>query len=212
MHWVVVPLVNSTTREPHSAQWMKSGMSSSTSAASSMPGLARCWASNWNSVLNCMNCKPVWAKISGARHPLEGLFHHPVGAGVTVGVRLAQHLIAPVEQHIVHTPGVRADGDDGLAVLLRRQGEAVLDFGPEPHDVPAERVAQVHRAVGEAVDFLQADGLAVPEAGHHAATLSADVDSEINPVGHYARSWWLCELIVDSRPAFIGRPAIAAVH
>ena len=178
-------MVNSATREPHSAQWMKSGMNSRQSAASSSSGVSCLAASNWNSVLNCMNCRPVWAKISGARHLLEGLLHHPVGAGVAVGVRLAQHLVAPVEQHVVHAPGVRADGDDGLAVFLGGESEAVLDFGPEPHDVPAERVAQVHGAVGEAVDFFEADGLAVPEAGHDAAAFSAEVNGEINAVWHW---------------------------
>ena len=57
-------MVNSATREPHSAQWMKSGMKSRQSAASSNSGVFRFAASNWNSELNCMNCKPVWAKIS----------------------------------------------------------------------------------------------------------------------------------------------------
>ena len=90
-----------------------------------------------------------------------------------------------IEQDVVHTPGVRAHGDDGLAVFLRREGKAALNLGPEPHDVPAERVAQVHRAVGEAVNFLQADGLAVPEAGHYAATFSTEVDCEINAVWHW---------------------------
>ena len=51
-------------------------------------------------------------------------------------------------------------------------------------DVPAERVAQAHGAVGEAVDFFEADGLAVPEAGHYAATFSAEINGEIDAVWH----------------------------
>ena len=57
-------MVNSATRAPHSAQWMKSGMNSRQSAASSSSGVCCLAASNWNSVLNCMNCRPVCAKIS----------------------------------------------------------------------------------------------------------------------------------------------------
>ena len=37
-HWEVEAMVNSATREPHSAQWMKSGMKSRQSAASSKLG------------------------------------------------------------------------------------------------------------------------------------------------------------------------------
>jgi hypothetical protein len=34
------------------------------------------------------------------------------------------------------------------------------------------------------VDFFQADGLAIPEAGHDTATFSAEVDGEVNFVWH----------------------------
>ena len=67
-----------------------------------------------------------------------------------------------------------------LPYFLAARRQAVLDLGPEPHDVPAERVGQVHRAVGEPVDFFEADGLAVPEAGHDAAAFGAEVNCEIN--------------------------------
>ena len=78
-----------------------------------------------------------------------------------------------------------------LPYFLRREGQAVLDFGPEPHGVPAQRVAQVDRAVGEAVDFFEADGLAVPEAGHDAAAFGAEVDGEINALCHWGVDSWV---------------------
>ena len=115
-----------------------------------------------------------------ARHLLEGPLHHPVGAGVTVRVRLSQHFIPPVEQHVVHAPCIRAHRDNRLAVLLRGASQAILDFGPEPQDVPAERIAQADRAVREPVDFFEADGSAVPEAGHYAATFGAEVNGKID--------------------------------
>jgi hypothetical protein len=34
------------------------------------------------------------------------------------------------------------------------------------------------------VDFFEAEGLAVPDAGNNAATFSAEVDGEINAVWH----------------------------
>ena len=179
-HCEVEAMVNSATREPHSAQWMKSGMNSRQSAASSRSGRVCLVRQQLEQRVELHELQAGLGEDFRARHLLEGLLHHPVGAGVAVGVRLAQHFVAAGEQHVVHAPGVRADGDDGLAVFLRREGEAVLDFGPEPHDIPAERVAQVHGAVGEAVDFFEADGLAVPEAGHHAAAFSAEVNGEIN--------------------------------
>jgi hypothetical protein len=37
------------------------------------------------------------------------------------------------------------------------------------------------------VDFVEADGLAVPEAGHYTATFSAEVNGEINAGGHWGK-------------------------
>ncbi len=116
----------------------------------------------------------------GARHALERLFHDAVGAGIAVGERLAQHLAPLVQQHVIHAPRVRADGDDAFAELLASEREAGLDFVPEAQHVPAQAVGEEHRAVGEAMDFFELEGLAVPEAGDDAAAFSSEINGEID--------------------------------
>ena len=101
----------------------------------------------------------------------------PNGAGKST-------LIRAVSGVIPYTGHVRTNGDDLFAEHLSREREAVLDLRPEPHHVPAKRLTEGDRTVGEAGDFLQLQLLSVPDAGHDASALRAEVHCEINFLSH----------------------------
>jgi len=138
------------------------------------------------------------------RHFSERLFHHAVGAGVAIRERLPQHFVALIEQHIVHPPGVGTDRYNPGAILPGGQAQAVLDFRPQPHDVPAERVAQIDGAIGEPMNFFETDGLAIPKAGHKAAAFRAKVNRQVG-VRHKASGDWGCGIRSALRAGHGGR-------
>ncbi|OQB90172.1 MAG: hypothetical protein BWX84_02049 [Verrucomicrobia bacterium ADurb.Bin118] len=123
-----------------------------------------------------------------AGHAAKRFFHDAVSAGVAVGKRLAQQFPAFIQQHVIHAPGIRADGDNAGAVLLRGEGQSVLDFVPEPQHVPAQAVGKHHRAVGETMDFFELEGFAVPPAGHHPSALGAEINGQIDLVGFHKQT------------------------
>ena len=103
-----------------------------------------------------MNCRPVCAKISARGTRLKARSITPLRAGIAVVIRLAEDFVLLVEQHEVHAPGVRADGDDLLAELLPGERQAVLDLRPEPQHIPAEGVAEQRPGRWESGGLLRA--------------------------------------------------------
>ena len=93
---------------------------------------------------------------------------------------LADEFVGLRQQDKIDAPRSHANGFDLLAELPRSQGEAVLDFRPEPQNVPAQRARYLNWPIRETVHLFEADPFAVPEPGHDPAAFSPEVDRQID--------------------------------
>ncbi len=96
-------------------------------------------------------------KDLGTRHAGKGFLHHAIGAGVPIIPRLPQQFVVVVHQDEVNAPGIHADGHRRTARLRCGFAKSVLNLRPEPDQIPPQRPAQIHGAVGKPVKLLQRD-------------------------------------------------------
>ena len=102
------------------------------------------------------------------------LGRHPLGAGVAVGVGVAQQGAVPVQQAVVDGPGVDADAVQRTG--LGDPADAGQHLSVDAEHVPEQPVAHPHPAVGEAVHLLQVQRARTDRAGHDPAAGRAQVD------------------------------------
>ena len=102
------------------------------------------------------------------------LGRHTVGAGVAVGVGIAQQGPVTVEQAVVDGPGVDADAVQRSG--LGDPADAAQHLAVDAEHVPEQAVAHAHTAVGEAVHLLQVQRAGADRAGHDPAAGRAQVD------------------------------------
>ena len=112
------------------------------------------------------------------RDQLVNLLVHSLGAAVTVGHRIAQHLILLVQQHKVHTPGIDSQAGRNL-VLFRALLHTVFDLGEKLLQIPAEVSVHIGHTVVKAVDLLENHLSVLHMAQNVPAAGGADVDSKI---------------------------------
>ena len=79
---------------------------------------------------------------------------HALRTAVAVGDGIAENVPRRVQQHIVHAPGVNADGHGRFAQLFAF-GHALQDVLIQPIQPPAQVAVPLGHAVIEAVDLLQ---------------------------------------------------------
>ena len=111
-------------------------------------------------------------------NPPQRPLDHPRHAPVAVVERQPEEGAVAVEQPEVDAPGIDADAlDSGSPAGGDRQ--RVEDLAEEARRVPVETVREGNRLVGEAMDLVEGDPLAVEAGEEGAARLGAEVDREI---------------------------------
>ena len=107
---------------------------------------------------------------------------------VAVMEGVAHQLVVTVEQGEVHTPGIQAQAAQGCH--LPRFPQAGLDLGEQAQDIPMQVVPDPHRAVGEAVGFLQGQAAGLKLGQHHPPAAGPQIDggkAEFSVHIHHAR-------------------------
>src|SRR5207253_2330852 len=73
----------------------------------------------------------------GPRHSSKRLLHHSLSARVAIMEWLADQFVGLRQQDKIDAPRIHPNRFDLFAELLPSQGEAILDFRPQSHNVPA---------------------------------------------------------------------------
>jgi hypothetical protein len=118
----------------------------------------------------------------GLRDLRECGLHRPFGVRVAVVARVAEQRAAAAEQGEVDAPRIHPHAIDPL-----RGPQGGKDLGVQTEDVPVQGVERPHRAVGEAVDDVERQPLAVERAEHAPAAFGAEVDREQFAGGGHGR-------------------------
>src|ERR1019366_5685546 len=82
------------------------------------------------------------------------------------------------EESDVDAPGVHADGVDLQFALPPGDGQTAADFVEQAQSVPIQAGGELHRSIGEAVQFFQRKVALFEIAQHDASAGGAEVDGE----------------------------------
>ena len=98
------------------------------------------------------------------------------GALVAIAEGISYGLVVGVEADVVYGPAVDGDGADAFGGEVGAGGEALVEFGEDVVDGPAEGVLVIDGLVGEAMDERDVWGVVGPAKERDAATFGAEVD------------------------------------
>ena len=186
-NWVVEASVRSPARRPVKSQPKRSGIISSVSADSRSGDFDLRQGQELIERVERQELQAGDLVDPLARDALERRVEHAVGPRVAIMHRVAQQGIAPSDQAEIDAPGIDADAVE-LAAGRSRLPQRDLELLEEPGQVPVERIEHPDRAVGEAMDLLQLEPLAVEAAQEPPAALGAQVQRQvIARLGHVRR-------------------------
>ena len=177
--WVVEASVRSPARRPVRSQPKRSGIISSVSATSSSGEFARLQRQELIDRVERQELQAGDLVDPLARDEPERGLDHAVGPGVAVVDRVAQQGVARGRPGRSRRPRYRRRRRRARRRSRGRLAQGRLDLVEEPGEVPVERVEHPDRPVGEPVDLLQGEPLAVEPAQQPPAALGPQVQGQV---------------------------------
>ena len=123
-----------------------------------------------------MNWMPLASKISSFETTLQVFSGTPCVARVAIVVRIIDQRAIFTEECNVDAPRVDADRIDLQFALTPGDGQAATDLVEEAQRVPIKAGRELHRRIGEAVQFFERQHALFELTQHDAATGGSEVD------------------------------------
>src|SRR5689334_9519851 len=99
--------------------------------------------------------------------------------------RQPEQFIALREQGKINAPGINCYRFYAAAMPASSDGKALFNLRADLKHVPPQTAVQFHGNIGKPVRFLEPQPPPVPNAGHHAATLGAQINAEVTSSLHW---------------------------